>query len=406
MKILFIADVSLENPSSGSEQVLHQQAKGLVRQGMEVYAITRHADSPSTIVRTVAGVQEGCYCASVKDLASFFPSMMKYPCQFYSRFLQGNPFEIAICHQPFNSFSLLMMRKLQHIPLVYIFHSPSHEEYVLSHGHGGRLRNLFHVITRSWIEKFCLKRAKKIMVLSRYMEKKVHDIHAIPPDKTVINPGGVDLSRFQPPQNRELLKAKRSLPEGKIHLLTIRNLEPRMGIANLLKSIHILNKEQKNFHLTLGGEGIERKNLENIIKGLGLSDTVTMTGFIQPDLLPQYYGAADFFILPSRNLEGFGLVTPESMACGTPVLGTPIGGTKEILSRFASQLLFRDTSTEAMAKGIQEAVDSYLTYRKKYDDLRNRCREYVARNYSWQRHTNQLRSIINEVINHRSKSCN
>jgi glycosyltransferase involved in cell wall biosynthesis len=406
MKILFIADVSLENPSSGSEQVLHQQAKGLASEGMEVYAITRHAGSPSSIVRNVAGVQEGCYFASVKDLSHFLPSLMKYPRQFYSRFLQGSPFEMAICHQPLNSFSLLMMRKLQHIPLVYTFHSPSHEEYVLSHSNGGRLRNLFHVITRRWIEKFCLKRTKKIMVLSRYMEKKVHDIHAISPDRTVVNPGGVDLSRFQPPQTRELLKADMGLPEGKIHLLTIRNLESRMGIENLLKSICILNKEKEGFHLTIGGEGIERKNLENMIQALGLSDMVSMTGFIPPDLLPQFYGAADFFILPTRYLEGFGLVTPESMACGTPVLGTPVGGTNEILSRFDPQFLFRDTSAEAMAKGIHDIVDSYFTYRKQYDDLRSRCREYAARNYSWQRHTNQLCSIIGEVVNPRRKSFN
>jgi glycosyltransferase involved in cell wall biosynthesis len=403
MKILFIADVPLENPSSGSEQVLHQQAKGLAREGMEVYAITRHAGSPSSIVRNVAGVQEGCYFASVKDITHFLPSLMKYPRQFYGRFLRGNPFQTAICHQPFNSFSLLMMRKLQHIPLVYIFHSPSHEEYVLSHSNGSWLRNLFHVKTRRWIEKFCLKRAEKIMALSRYMEKKVHDIHAIPPDRTVVNPGGVDLSRFQPTQTRELLKADLGMPEGKIHLLTIRNLEPRMGIENLLKSISILNKDQKGVHLTLGGEGIERQNLDNMIQELGLSDMVTMTGFIPSDLLPQYYGAADFFILPSRYLEGFGLVTPESMACGTPVLGTPVGGTKEILSRFDPRFIFRDTSAEAMAMGIQDVVESYFADRKQYDDLRRRCREYAARHYSWQRHTHQLRSIIDEVVDRKRK---
>ena len=46
MKILFIADVPLENPTSGSEQVLYQQATGLVQQGMDVYAITRQSNAP------------------------------------------------------------------------------------------------------------------------------------------------------------------------------------------------------------------------------------------------------------------------------------------------------------------------------------------------------------------------
>jgi glycosyltransferase involved in cell wall biosynthesis len=150
------------------------------------------------------------------------------------------------------------------------------------------------------------------MVLSKYMKHKVQHIHGIPDERIIVNPGGVDLSRFQPPQERETLKAKVGFPEGRVHLLTIRNLEPRMGIENLLNCIRILKKDHEGIYLILGGEGTESKNLGNKIEELGIADSVTMTGFIPPDLLPGYYGAADFFILPSRYLEGFGLVTPES----------------------------------------------------------------------------------------------
>ena len=176
-----------------------------------------------------------------------------------------------------------------------------------------------------------------------------------------------------------------------------------MGIENLLRSIHILKKDQTGIHLILGGEGIERQNLEHMIKDLDLYEDVTMTGFIPSGLLPQYYAAADFFILPTRHLEGFGLVTPESMACGTPVLGTPVGGTKEILSRFEPQFLFSDTSAEAMAKGIQKIISRYFTKKKEYNDLRVLCREYVVANYSWKRHTDQLKSIIDETASSRNK---
>jgi len=284
-----------------------------------------------------------------------------------------------------------------------MFHSPSHEEYLLSHGNKHWLGNFFHVKTRRLLERFCLKRAAKIVVLSRYMKQKVQNIHGIPAERIVVNPGGVELNRFQPPQDREALKRKLGFPEGKIHLLTVRNLEPRMGIENLLKSIHILKKDQAGIHLILGGEGIERQNLENMIKELDLYEDVTMKGFIRSSLLPQYYAAADFFILPTRHLEGFGLVTPESMACGTPVLGTPVGGTKEILSRFEPQFLFSDTSAEAMAKGIQKIISRYFTKKKEYNDLRVLCREYVVANYSWERHTDQLKSIIGETASSRSK---
>ena len=235
------------------------------------------------------------------------------------------------------------------------------------------------------------------MVLSQYMKQKVMDIHRIPEDRIVVNPGGVDLDRFKPSKKRNLLKEELQFPVGKIHLLTVRNLEPRMGLDNLLKAICLLKNKENTVHLIIGGDGPERKNLENMIQNYGLSNDVTMTGFIRSDRLTKYYCAADFFILPTRFLEGFGLVTPESMACGTPVIGTPVGGTREILSGFDPQFLFEDVTPEAMADGITKSIESHLQYPHRYNSLRLRCREYVEKNYSWHRHVDQLKSMIDKL---------
>jgi len=398
MKILFIADVPLENPTSGSEQVLNQQTIGLSCQGMDVYAITRQKDQPKWIIRTLEGVREGTYCASEQDMIRAFISLSCYPSRFYKRFKKNMPFQAAVSHQPFTCFSLLVARKLSKIPMIYVFHSPSHEEYLLSHENNSWLTNFPNLLVRRIIERFCLKRAIKIMALSYYMEQKVKEIHGIPADRIVVNPGGVELDLFKPPQNRRLLKKELGFLESKIHLLTVRNLEPRMGLDNLIKCIHILKKEKMEVHLIIGGEGVERENLESLIKELDLVDEITMTGFIPIDMLHHYYGASDFFVLPTRKLEGFGLVTPESMACGTPVLGTPVGGTKEILSGFDPQFLFKDTSSEAMADGIRSAIKNYFNEKKKYEELRLRCREYAENSYSWKRHIDQLKLILEEIL--------
>ena len=393
MKILFIADVPLENPTSGSEQVLYQQATGLVRQGMHVYAITRQSNAPLRFFRNVKSVKEGSYGASAQKIFPSLYSLIRYPVKFYNSFTRESPFQAVICHQPFTGFSLLLARKLANIPMIYVFHSPSHEEYLLSHENKSRLQNLPHVTIRRIIEKFCLQRSKKIITLSRYMQQKVVEIHRIPADRIMVNPGGVDLKHFMTPENRTLLKKKLDFPEGKVHLLTIRNLEPRMGLDNLLRCIHLL-KNKLNVHLTIGGDGVERRNLNNMVVKYGLVNDVTMTGFIPSELLLKYYGAADFFILPTRSLEGFGLVTPESMACGTPVLGTPVGGTSEILSGFDKQFIFKDASSKAMAEGTEAVIDNYFTASEKYEDLRRRCREYTEKKYSWERHIERLKSIL------------
>jgi glycosyltransferase involved in cell wall biosynthesis len=365
--------------------------------GFEVCAITREDKPVRIAIRNVNGVTEACYGADPKNKTRFLFSLLKNPSTLHNQFFKKGPYDAAICHQPFTGIALLIKGKLREVPIFYVFHSPSHEEYLVSNEGKGWLANFPQVLGRRIIEGFCLRRAKRIMVLSNYMKNKLVSIHRLLPSRIIVNPGGVDLDRFKPPKNRLQLKKELGLPIGKIHLLTVRNLEPRMGLENLLKCMYLLKTNGVPVHLTLAGAGVERKKLERLANDFTLADTVTMTGFIQQELLPKYYGASDFFILPTRRLEGFGLVTPESMACGTPVLGTPVGGTREILSDFAQSFLFRDTTAEAMAEGIHTVIDEYFSQKRKYGELRRRCRIYVKDRYSWKRHLNKLK---NEIIDY------
>ena len=394
MKVLFISDVPFANPVSGSEQMLNQQVLGLVKEGQSVFAITRNAHRQRVGIKTINGIIEGSYYACPKEKLRFFFYLLKYPSKFYRGFTQDCPFQLVICHQPLNYCVLYIRKTLRKAPLIYNFHSPSHEEYLLQNRHRSFLRNYFPAMIRRVLEHFCIKRAQKVMVESCYMKKKVRTIHRIPANKIAVNPGGVDLERFKPSQKRDYIKMKIGLPQGKVHLLTIRNLEPRMGLDNLLKCVAQLKKQHVAAHLTMGGEGVEMKNLKQLRSDLKLDQDVNMTGFIPADILPKYYAAADFFILPTRYLEGFGLVTPESMACGTPVLGTPVGATQEILSRFDTDFLFRDASADAMAEGIGWAIQRYVKNPGAYVALRRRCREFAKEHYSWDRHLKQLSSII------------
>jgi glycosyltransferase involved in cell wall biosynthesis len=160
----------------------------------------------------------------------------------------------------------------------------------------------------------------------------------------------------------------------------------------------LLRKRRANIHLTLAGEGPEGEALARLIGTLELADHVSMVGFIPQERLSMYYGASDFFVLSTRTLEGFGLVTLESLACGTPVLGTPVGGTVEILSGLDPTFLFKGVSPEIMAEGIERAVVEYPVGGEEYEALRMRCSQYAARNYSWLRHMDQFQAILEELL--------
>ena len=283
---------------------------------------------------------------------------------------------------------------MRRIPLVYIFHSPWHQEYLFRRGKHRPGRRFFSAMIRQAIERLCVSNADKVVTLSQYMREKLYAVHGLQPEKSVVIPGGVDLQRFTPPKDRLRAKQEVGFPAGVIHLLTVRNLEPRMGLDNLLESLRMIPAGSPAVHLTIVGEGPQRDILRKMISEKRLEKRVTMTGTVSTAALIKHYGAADFFVLPTRDLEGFGLVTPESMACGTPVVGTPVGGTKEILSKFEPGFLFADNSPRAIAAGIERMARQYDLNDDAYRQLRKRCREFVEENYAWDRHVRELVSVL------------
>lgn len=255
------------------------------------------------------------------------------------------------------------------------------------------LHKIAAVIRRA-VERICLMNSDKVVTLSHYMRNKMLSVHGVQPNKAVVIPGGVDLERFRPLKDRLRIKEEIGFPPGALHLLTVRNLEPRMGLDNLLESLRIITPGRLPIHLTIVGEGPERDKLRRMIAENRLEDRVAMTGSVSTSELVKYYGAADFFVIPTRDLEGFGLVTPESMACGTPVMGTPVGATREILSKFEPEFLFADNGPQAIAAGIEKVAGQFSVCDSAYFELRRRCREFARDHYSWDRHIRKLISVM------------
>ena len=395
--VLFLADVSLLKPASGAEKVLHQQAVGLNRQGYTVLALTRCNGKGPDQVRQVDGLMEACYMADPGRRLKFFSGWLRKPGPLLKRLTEKRNVRAAVCHQPFTAASTILTGKINQIPIIYVFHSPSHEEFKASADNLGPLKKFSGALVRRAIEYCCLRKARRIVTLSHYMRDRLKRVHRVGERRIAVNPGGVELHRFSPPSSRSAVKRKLALPKDRVHLLTVRNLEPRMGIDNLLAAVADLKKKGYAIYLTIGGAGPEMHRLEALVDTLGLNGDVAMAGFIPDNLLPEYYGAADFFLLPTRSLEGFGLVTVEAMACGTPVLGTPVGAAPEILGRLDRRLIFKDALPEAMAEGIAENIAWFFKSPNRYRDLRRRCRDYAVANYSWERHIHTLITVIDSI---------
>jgi glycosyltransferase involved in cell wall biosynthesis len=113
------------------------------------------------------------------------------------------------------------------------------------------------------------------------------------------------------------------------------NPGPIKGTHILIKAVAMLRRIYgDNFTLLIAGRlgpKTYREYVENMIRGLRLEEDVKMLGYVEHRLLPLLYNAADITIVPSYS-EGAPLIIPESLACGTPVIATNVGGNPEYLN--------------------------------------------------------------------------
>ena len=185
------------------------------------------------------------------------------------------------------------------------------------------------------------------MVLSEFTRQELAKLDAPTAIGARLLPGGVDLDHFSPglPVSGPWVANATPL------LFCARRLTPRTGVQELVQAMPAIRSAFPGVRLAIAGAGRAEATLRSESAALGVEDCVRFLGRISEDALPRWYRAADLVILPTQELEGFGLATAESLACGTPVLGTPVGATPEILAPLAATLLTRDRSPSAIADG-------------------------------------------------------
>ena len=143
----------------------------------------------------------------------------------------------------------------------------------------------------------------------------------------------------------------------------------------------------------IAGSGPIREELEARIAERGLSEHVRLLGFVPEDDLPASYAAADFTIVPTVALEGFGLITVESMATGTPVLVTNIGGLPEVVRDLSADLTMPDAGVDTLATYIGDVLAGRLVL-----PSAAACRQFVEERYTWSAIARQTRDVYEEVV--------
>ena len=392
MHILFLADAVFSDLPGGSRVVARELARGLVARGHSVTCLVGRQNAEAPEAEEQEGVQIIRYAGAGRAVQ--FVQAGRAACEALWR---KKPFDIVHTHFAYAAVGPLGVVP-RGVPHVRTFHGPWDEEGWVEDmagtlGVAGHVRARFERGVRFHIEHSNLRHSRRVLVLSDYFAREVRERFGVPEPRLKKIPGGVDLRRFKPVLDRSVVRARLGLPTDRPILLTVRRLAPRMGLDRLLQALPAIVALHPTLLLLIGGKGPERECLEETTRRLGLTGNVRFLGFLPDNLLPSYFQAADLFVLPTQALEGFGLVTVEALASGTPVVGTPVGATPEILAPLEERLITCDVTPDAIAEGILSFLGSGWARR-----LTPSClHQYVRDHYSWDKHIEAVEQVYQEV---------
>jgi glycosyltransferase involved in cell wall biosynthesis len=399
MKLLIISDVFFPDTIGGAGRVAYHLSLEISKKGHTVHVITRNPGNQYDIYQKLDdNFHIYRFSTSMHESIKLLSSEIRNSYLISKNLISKNKYDYICIHQCLAGIGPSFTGIYKQIPLIYVYHSPWHQEYLIKkQSNMGKCSKNTKIISylMRWTEKWVLSKASRGFVLSEYMLKNIQRNH--PKNNTPISilPGGVDLDHFHLlSEDKDYLKNEIKFPLNKRVFLTVRNLVPRMGIENLINAFNHSPELRNNSMLFIGGCGPLENSLKSMVASCHLEETVKMIGRIPDDRLPCLYQTADFFVLPTVELEGFGLVILEAMACGTPVLGTPVGAIPEILSRFDERLIFRGTGWKDIKEKLEQVVESPEQW--KFDPIK--CREFVEKDYSWKKLADKFEKKMLELV--------
>lgn len=243
----------------------------------------------------------------------------------------------------------------------YSVHSPVVEEMSIvwrNCGLTGYFKALLGGPLLQRMESEILRWSDVVVSLSEYTRSLLAQRHGSRLTTRVrVIPGWTDLDRFRPLAG-SLAEVRSYLgwPVNCPVFFTLRRLESRMGLDNLLHAFSLARQAGHQFYAVIGGIGSQESALLDLRNRLGLGSCVSFMGTIPENILPLAYGACDVSVIPTAQLECFGLIALEALACGRPVLVTPVGALPEIIRNFEPRWI----ASSATPQGIADLICKYL----------------------------------------------
>ncbi|HEY8609256.1 MAG TPA: glycosyltransferase family 1 protein [Noviherbaspirillum sp.] len=386
--------------SGGQNVYVAQLAMHLARLGYLVDVFTRR---DSTLLDQVVDWVPGVRVVHVPagpahfiQKESMLPFMEQFA-RFMIRFARREKIPYDLVHANFFMSGIVakQVRQALGIPFVITFHAL------------GRVRRLSQKEADGFpdarfdIEEQLMREADRVIAECPQDRQDMEALYHAPADRIDIVPCGFDPDEFWP----VTLDARQQLGlnRDEFIILQLGRMVPRKGVDNVIEATAILRHRYKVpvRLLVVGGNSEtpdpvatpELGRLQRKTRELGIDDCVTFTGQRQRGQLRYYYSAANVFVT-TPWYEPFGITPLEAMACGTPVVGSAVGGIKTTVVDGETGCLVPPKDPEALAERLEWLYrHPHAAQRMGWSGMRR-----AYQNYTWRSVAGNVAAVYERVL--------
>ena len=293
--------------------------------------------------------------------------------------LEREPVDIIHAHSPaLCGLGALQAARSKGLPFVYELRAFWEDAAVDQKKTG--TRSLRYMLSRK-LENHVVRGASAVVGIANSILEELKSRNA-GPAKLFHVPNGVDTEKFSPASRDENLAAKLGLGKEPI-LCFIGSLYRWEGVAWLVRAVAELRRRGTLCKLLVIGDGEEMPAVREAIRELNAGDFIQIVGRVPHGDIERYYTVADVLVYPRHSIRLTELVTPlkplEAMAQGKAVLGSDVGGIRELIEPEKNGLLYRADDVEDFCIQVKRLLGD--------DGLRRnlgiRAREFVLREKDW-----------------------
>lgn len=163
------------------------------------------------------------------------------------------------------------------------------------------------------------------------------------------------------------------------------------GIQHFIQALPAILNEQKDLHVLIGGDGQIIEVIKAFLKQRKIDPRVDLPGWISHNDLPKYLNQLRLLVLPSYT-EGLPNIMLEAMACGTPVLATPVGAIPDVIQDGETGFIMEENSPECIARNVMRALSS-----PDLEGIAERGRRYVEGEFTFEKAVERWRGILDRI---------